>query len=57
MVIGDTLALALPREADAREAAQDRNRRLVLAISALDVQFCCLGGHDGSANDNARNAY
>jgi hypothetical protein len=45
---------ALPRECHTAESSEDMDILDVVAGSALDVECCGLGRHDGGADDNTR---
>lgn len=55
-IVLNSLARALARKGYASETTEDRHRLLVLAVSALQMQFCRLGRHDRSADDNTGNS-
>lgn len=55
-IVLNSLARALAREGYASEATEDRHRLLMLAVSALQMQFCRFGRHDRSADNDTGNS-
>jgi hypothetical protein len=45
-IVGNAFPRALPGQCDACETAEDRESLGMAAISALNMQLGCLGGHD-----------